>query len=60
MLVIHSVKDYRIPLEQSLAAFTAMQWRGASTEFLTFPDENQWVLKPHNSEFWRRRFWVAG
>ncbi len=54
MLVIHSAHDYRIPLEQGLAAFTAMQRRGIPSEFLTFPDENHWVLKPQNSELWQK------
>ncbi len=52
MLVIHSARDYRIPLEQGIAAFTALQRRGIPSEFLTFPDENHWVLKPQNSVLW--------
>jgi dipeptidyl aminopeptidase/acylaminoacyl peptidase len=52
MLVIHSAHDYRIPLEQGIAAFTALQRRGIPSEFLTFPDENHWVLKPQNSVLW--------
>jgi dipeptidyl aminopeptidase/acylaminoacyl peptidase len=52
MLVIHSGKDFRIPLSQGLSAFTALQRRGIPSEFLTFPDENHWVLKPHNSVQW--------
>jgi len=52
MLVIHSAKDFRIPLSQGLGAFTALQRRGIPSEFLTFPDENHWVLKPHNSVLW--------
>jgi dipeptidyl aminopeptidase/acylaminoacyl peptidase len=52
MLVIHSGKDFRIPLTQGLSAFTALQRRGIPSEFLTFPDENHWVLKPHNSVQW--------
>jgi dipeptidyl aminopeptidase/acylaminoacyl peptidase len=52
MLVIHSAKDFRIPLSQGLSAFTALQRRGIPSEFLTFPDENHWVLKPHNSVQW--------
>ena len=54
MLVIHSGKDFRIPLEQGLAAFTALQRKGVPSEFLTFPDENHWVLKPQNSEMWQK------
>ena len=52
MLVIHSAKDYRIPLEQGLGAFTALQRKGVPSELLTFPDENHWVLKPQNSVEW--------
>ena len=52
MLVVHSEKDFRIPLEQGLAAFTVLQRRGIPSEFLTFPDENHWILKPHNSVLW--------
>ena len=52
MLVVHSGDDFRIPITQGLGAFTAMQRRGIPSEFLTFPDENHWVLKPHNSVLW--------
>ena len=52
ILVIHSGKDYRIPLDQGVAAFTAAQQRDIPSEFLTFPDENHWVLKPANSQEW--------
>jgi dipeptidyl aminopeptidase/acylaminoacyl peptidase len=52
MLVVHSGKDFRIPDVQGLGAFTAMQRRGIPSEFLHFPDENHWVLKPQNSVQW--------
>jgi dipeptidyl aminopeptidase/acylaminoacyl peptidase len=52
MLVVHSAQDFRIPLEQGLAAFTALQQRNIPSELLTFPDENHWVLKPANSLQW--------
>jgi dipeptidyl aminopeptidase/acylaminoacyl peptidase len=52
MLVIHSALDFRIPLDQGIGAFTALQRRGVPSEFLTFPDENHWVLKPQNSIQW--------
>jgi dipeptidyl aminopeptidase/acylaminoacyl peptidase len=54
MLVIHNGRDYRIPLEQGLAAFTALQRKGIDSRFLTFPDENHWVLKPANSLLWHQ------
>jgi dipeptidyl aminopeptidase/acylaminoacyl peptidase len=52
MLVIHSEKDFRIPVTQGIAAFTALQRKGIPSKFLTFPDENHWVLKPKNSMQW--------
>ena len=52
MLVVHGALDYRVPLEQGLAAYTALQRQGIESRFLYFPDENHWVLKPHNSKQW--------
>ncbi|MGN6320188.1 MAG: prolyl oligopeptidase family serine peptidase [Dyella sp.] len=52
MLVVHSGNDFRIPITQGLGAFTALQRQGIPSEFLTFPDENHWVLKPQNSVQW--------
>ncbi|HUB91944.1 MAG TPA: S9 family peptidase [Dyella sp.] len=52
MLVVHSSNDFRIPITQGLGAFTALQRQGIPSEFLTFPDENHWVLKPQNSVQW--------
>jgi dipeptidyl aminopeptidase/acylaminoacyl peptidase len=51
-LVIHGQLDYRVPYEQGLAVFTALQRRGVPSELLYFPDENHWVLKPSNSIEW--------
>jgi dipeptidyl aminopeptidase/acylaminoacyl peptidase len=52
MLVIHSELDFRLPIDQGIGAFTALQRQGVPSEFLTFPDENHWVLKPQNSLQW--------
>jgi dipeptidyl aminopeptidase/acylaminoacyl peptidase len=52
MLVVHGELDYRVPLTQGIAAFTALQRRGIPSRFLYFPDENHWVLKPKNSLQW--------
>ena len=54
MLVIHGAKDFRIPLEQGIATFTAAQRKGVESQFLVFPDENHWVLKPKNSVQWHQ------
>ena len=54
MLVIHGMLDFRVPFEQGLAVFTALQRRGIPSQILWFPDENHWILKPHNSVQWHR------
>ena len=51
-LVVHGEKDHRVPLEQGLSMFTALQLRGVRSRLLVFPDENHWVLKPANSVRW--------
>jgi len=52
ILFIHGGKDYRVVETQGLSAFTAAQRLGVPSEFLYFPDENHWVLKPQNSIQW--------
>ncbi|MGB6363110.1 MAG: S9 family peptidase [Thermoanaerobaculia bacterium] len=52
MLVVHGANDYRIPDTQAMATFTALQRKGVASEFLYFPDENHWVLRPSNSLQW--------
>ena len=54
MMVIQGLKDYRVPPEQSLSTFTALQRQGVESQLLIFPDENHWVLKPQNSVQWHR------
>jgi dipeptidyl aminopeptidase/acylaminoacyl peptidase len=51
-LVIHGELDHRVPLEQGLGMFTALQRRGVPSRLVVFPDENHWVLKPANSVRW--------
>ena len=53
-LVIHGGLDHRIPETQGIATFTALQRRGVPSQFLFFPDENHWVLKPANSLLWHK------
>jgi dipeptidyl aminopeptidase/acylaminoacyl peptidase len=52
MLVIHGQLDYRVVDTQGISTFTALQRRNIPSKFLYFPDENHWVLKPHNSIQW--------
>ncbi|KAJ3334536.1 hypothetical protein HDU93_007766 [Gonapodya sp. JEL0774] len=53
-LVVHSARDFRLPLTEGLGTFTALQRRGIESRLLFFPDENHWVLKPANGLVWHR------
>jgi len=53
-LVIHSDKDYRLTISEGLSAFNVLQTRGVESQFLTFPDENHWVLNPENGLLWHK------
>ena len=52
MLVIHGLKDYRVPYAQGLGAFTNLQRKGIESRLVIFPDENHWIQKPENRVRW--------
>jgi len=58
ILVVHSELDYRIPVSQGMEAFNAAILRNVPAQFLYFPDENHWVLKPQNGILWQRTFYA--
>ncbi len=51
-LVTHGELDFRVPINQGLELFTALQRRGVPSKMVYFPDEGHWVLKPQNSKLW--------
>lgn len=53
-LIIHNELDYRLTIAEGLAAFNVLQMRGVDSAFLTFPDENHWVLKHENGLVWHQ------
>jgi dipeptidyl aminopeptidase/acylaminoacyl peptidase len=55
-LVIHGELDYRVPYNQGLELFTALQMQKVPSKLLVFPDEGHWVLKPQNSILWYNTF----
>jgi dipeptidyl aminopeptidase/acylaminoacyl peptidase len=57
MLVIHGGLDYRVPESQGFQAYTALQLKGIKSRLLYFPDENHWILKPHNAIVWQKEFY---
>ncbi|MES2895869.1 MAG: S9 family peptidase [Pseudomonadota bacterium] len=54
MLVLHGSRDFRVPVEQGLATFSALQRKGIESRFVHVPDENHWVLKPQNWVAWQQ------
>jgi dipeptidyl aminopeptidase/acylaminoacyl peptidase len=61
MLVLHGSRDFRVPVEQGLGTFSALQHRGIESRFVHIPDENHWVLKPRNWIDWQQEIldWTA-
>ena len=51
-------RDYRVPFDQGLQAFTAAQIQGVTSRILVFPDEGHWVQKPQNGVLWQREFFA--
>jgi dipeptidyl aminopeptidase/acylaminoacyl peptidase len=51
-LVTHGELDFRVPIDQGLQLFTALQKQGVESKLVYFPDEGHWILKPANSEHW--------
>ena len=61
MLVLHGERDFRVPIDQGLATFSALQRQNIPSRFVRIPDENHWVLKPRNYVDWQREIldWTA-
>ena len=58
ILVTHGEMDYRVPVDQGMAAFNAARMMGVEAKLLLFPEENHWILKPQNSVHWNREFFA--
>lgn len=58
ILITHGEMDYRVPVEQGMAAFNAAQMMGVPSKMILFPEENHWILRPQNSIHWNREFFA--
>ncbi len=56
LMVIHGAMDYRVPVDEGMAAYNAAQMMGVPSRLLIFPDENHWILKPQNAMMWHREY----
>jgi dipeptidyl aminopeptidase/acylaminoacyl peptidase len=52
MLVVHGNLDYRVPISEALQLWTDLRRHDVPSQYLYFPDENHWVLKPGNALVW--------
>jgi dipeptidyl aminopeptidase/acylaminoacyl peptidase len=52
MLVIHGDKDYRVPIGEALRLWWDLRRSEVDSQFLYFPDEGHWILKPGNVVAW--------
>jgi dipeptidyl aminopeptidase/acylaminoacyl peptidase len=52
MLVIHGMRDYRVPIGEALRLWTDLRRHEVPSRYLLFPDENHWILKPGNVRVW--------
>ena len=61
LMVIHGGMDYRVPVDEGMAAYNAAQMMGVPSRLLIFPDENHWILKPQNAMLWHREYfrWLS-
>lgn len=51
-LVVHSELDYRIPVSEGIALFTALQRQNVPSKLIIFPDEGHFITKPDNQRLW--------
>ena len=56
IMIIQGGLDFRVGYEQGQQAFQAAKLHGLKSKFLYFPNENHWVLNPHNGLVWQREF----
>ena len=56
ILCIHGGSDFRVPVDEGMAAFNAAQLMGVPSKLIVFPNENHWILKPQNALYWHRSY----
>lgn len=57
ILIFHGGRDYRVPKSQGFEAYQAAQLKGLKSRFVYFPEENHWILSPHNAMVWQHEFY---
>src|SRR5690606_9742444 len=60
-LVTFGEKDFRVPINNGLEYWTALQRQQVESRLVVFPDENHWILKGGNSRYFYQEVqdWLA-
>jgi dipeptidyl aminopeptidase/acylaminoacyl peptidase len=61
MLVTVGERDYRVPMNNAIQLWSALQRMKVPSRLIVFPEENHWVLRGENSRFFYSEVhaWVA-
>jgi dipeptidyl aminopeptidase/acylaminoacyl peptidase len=61
VLVTVGERDYRVPYNNALEFWTALQRQRVPSRLIVFPEENHWILRGDNSRFFYREVhaWIA-
>jgi dipeptidyl aminopeptidase/acylaminoacyl peptidase len=53
--------DFRVPLNNTLEMWAALQRQRVPSRLLVWPDENHWISNPENSRYWYKEVadWLA-
>ena len=51
-LVIHSERDYRVPVTQGLELYGVLKAKDVPARLVVYPSENHWILNPQPSLHW--------
>ncbi len=60
-LVTYGEKDFRVPINNGLEYWAALQRQQVESRLVVFPDENHWILKGENSRYFYQEVgdWLA-
>jgi len=61
VLVSVGERDFRVPMNNALEFWAALQRQRVPSRLIVWPDENHWILKGENSRFFYREVhaWIA-
>ena len=61
MLVTVGERDYRVPMNNAIQLWSALQRMKVPSRFVIFPEENHWILRGENSRFFYQEIhdWLA-